>query len=114
MPAPYRPSIEQVEAAIAAWNRAEPRHQLVGSSWHTTFGEVLQAAFNTPRNPHLPLPPEDGKHNYGDRMARCLLCGAYGGSEEAEKVCLGEYRESGKMRSWAREKWSAERSAENG
>jgi hypothetical protein len=44
----YRPSLEAVEAAIAAWNRAEARRggrgPILGSSYHLTIAEMLIAA----------------------------------------------------------------------
>ncbi len=69
---------------------------------------VLSYAANllvTNSNPYLPLAPNDAKH-YG--KYRCTFCGAYPGSVEWDKDCFGEYKESSKMRSWAREKWEME------
>lgn len=60
------------------------------------------------RNPYLPQPPEDGQHEYRAAGYRCALCGAYQGSDEGKAPCRGEFRESGKMRAWAREKWEAD------
>ncbi|MCW2957154.1 MAG: hypothetical protein JWO69_2023 [Thermoleophilia bacterium] len=40
----YQPSWAAVNAAMEAWNRAEPKHQVQGPSWVTTFVEVLVAA----------------------------------------------------------------------
>lgn len=63
------------------------------------------------RNPFLPEAPYDGKHAWGEGPAdlggnrRCTLCGAYRGSTEGEALCRGEYRESGKMRAWAANRW---------
>lgn len=63
------------------------------------------------RNPYLPLPPVDGKHVFGPqgRDARCTACGAYSGSIEAVRPCVGEYAESSKMRSWAAQEWAKDR-----
>lgn len=63
------------------------------------------------RNPFLPETPADGRHDWGDSATdlggnyRCLLCGAYKGSDEGTITCRGEYAESGKMRAWAAEQW---------
>lgn len=70
------------------------------------------------RNPYLPLPPADGKHVFKDEVGfalnRCSACGAYTGSIEATRPCVGEYAESGKMRSWAATMWTQDRLHEGG
>lgn len=65
------------------------------------------------QNPHLPIPPADGKHDL-EGSTRCRLCGAYGGSPEAEKPCRGRWAESGKMRSHAAKLWMEDRLLEGG
>lgn len=76
--------------------------------------KAVQAVNNMPRNPYLPPAPDDGIHVYWDGAVdiggnyRCKLCGAYKGSDESQKPCLGEFKESGKMRVWAREMWAAD------
>lgn len=72
-----------------------------------------------PRNPYLPAKPEDAKHSFQGPTdlggnSRCTFCGAYQGSSEGNAPCEGEYRESGKMRLWAEQKWAAERARANG
>lgn len=62
------------------------------------------------RNPYLPEKPDDGQHKFKGPVdiggnSRCEFCGAYQGSVEAQKPCEGEFRESGKMRSWAQGQW---------
>lgn len=89
-------------------------------AWAGSLQGRMSCLFPTPRedvaevtrNPHLPERPEDGQHIYqreptdiGDNR-RCMLCGAYRGSTESERACEGEYAESGKMRSWAKQKWA--------
>lgn len=67
------------------------------------------------RNPFLPEAPADGQHVWSDGPSdiggnhRCKLCGAYAGSEEGNGTCHGEFKESGKMRSWASQQWIAQR-----
>jgi len=64
-------------------------------------------------NPFLPEAPADGEHVWSDGPTdidhRCKLCGAYAGSEEGGGTCLGEFKESGKMRSWASQQWIAQK-----
>lgn len=70
-------------------------------------------------NPHLPEKPADAKHSFQGPTdlggnSRCTFCGAYKGSKEGDAPCEGEYRESGKMRMWADERWAQDRARANG
>lgn len=71
------------------------------------------------KNPHLPAAPLNALHSFQGPTdlggnSRCTFCGAYQGSVEGEAPCRGEYRESGKMRSWAAEQWAIDRLSEGG
>lgn len=63
-------------------------------------------------NPYLPEAPEDGKHRFQSSQDqpisyRCYNCGAYNRSDTPEfnSPCRGLYKESGKMKAWAEDKW---------
>jgi len=72
------------------------------------------------KNPHLPDPPADGKHSWSAGPTdlggnhRCTFCGAYQGSPEGETICVGEFRESGKMRRWAEMEWQKDKLLDGG
>jgi hypothetical protein len=48
-----KPSMDAVEAATEAWNRAEPGHMIVGISYVSTFAEVLEAAYAVDLQPYV-------------------------------------------------------------
>jgi hypothetical protein len=64
-------------------------------------------------NPYLPLPPADGKHIFEGNY-RCKRCGVYNRPDvpsEKEKIdapCEGRWKNSGKMRAYAEDRWAQE------